>query len=160
MSKGKGKSFERDLAKAFRSKYPKSFVERIPDKMIGKGNVSVQSPPDLVVNSPRYQYLIECKVVKGISLSLSRLSPHQHDYLEVYDRISLTHKAYVAVCFYNGKLGKARVNRAWLVPIHYWDGYTERHDRKSIAMKHLEVELADNELHWVPAVGWEIPLWL
>lgn len=122
--------------------------------------MSAASPPDIIVNHKTANYLIECKVVKGISLPLTRLSPHQHDYLMRYDDISECHHGHVAVMFYNGQRGRGRVLRAWLVPAPYWSRYQEKYPRKSLAMKHCESDLGSNELTWIPGRGWELPDWV
>ena len=154
-----GKRYESELAKAFRAKHPEAFVERQPDKMIGKGKVSLPSPPDLLVNSRVGNYLIECKVVKGISVPLNRLSIHQHDYLMRYDLISQDHAGFVGLLYYNGQRGKGRVYDSWLVPILYWSNYIHRYPRKSLARKHVEGDLKKYRCTWVPGVGWELPAW-
>jgi len=155
-----GKRFEGELRKAFLGRHPEAYVERNPDKMVGKSKFSVPSPPDLIVNCRAGNYLIECKVVKGISLPLSRLSDHQHDYLMRYEMIGGSHHGYVATLFYNGQRGSGRKHDAWLIPISYWSKYQTKHPRKSLAMKHCLADLERFRMRWIPAEGWELPAWI
>lgn len=153
-----GKRFEYELLKSLRAKHPSAFSERQPDRLYRSG-ASQPSPPDILFNGSHASYLIECKVVKGMSLPLDRLSPHQHDYLMRYDNISSKHHGFVAVLYYNGQRGKGRVHNAWLVPISYWSEYQSNHPRKSVSIKHLEGELPKHRCLWV-AGAWELPDWV
>jgi hypothetical protein len=164
MGKGRGKTFEGELLSAFRDKHPNAYVERNHDRMVwGKPELSLPSPPDLIVVKPDSLYLIEAKAKAGKSMPFSysgggtTLTDHQHDYLMKWDNMGKRYKGFIAVNLYNNK--KGRFNRAWLVPIKYWSQYQQRYPRKSIAMKHLEDDLPYNELIRIPGSKWQLPEW-
>lgn len=151
-----GKRFEYTLLKQLRHDYPGSYIERNVDRLYGRGNYSVKSPPDIIANTPCFDALIECKAVKGQSLPFNRLSLHQLHYLEQYHNISDRHLGLIAVLYYNGQRGKGRVHDAWLIPVTYWTQYESRYPRKSIARKHVEVELDDYRCYWSRG-KWTLP---
>lgn len=164
MGRGRGKSFERELLKAFREKYPDSYVERNHDRTVwGKPELSLPSPPDLLAVTPNNMYLIETKASSGKSISFQyssggpTLKEHQLLYLQKWDAMGDTFHGFIAVNLYNNK--KGRFNRAWLVPVEYWCNYQNRYPRKSIAMKHLEDDLPKNELIRVSG-SWILPDWV
>ena len=166
----RGKSFETELRNAFRTKHPGKYIERNHDRLTGKwgenGNaISLPSPPDLLVNGGGANgircYLIECKAQQGVSIPFMRkkdsptLSDHQHDYLMDYEASGEIFHGFVAINFYK----KRSFKKAWLVPITYWSQYQDRYPRKSLAMKHLEQDLPNYELHWQGKGVWKLPAW-
>lgn len=119
--------------------------------------MSASSPPDLIVNTPRFDALIECKTRKGISIPFNRVSNNQLNYLSMYDGISDNHHGFVAVAFYNGMRGKKMKKNCILVPINYWVNAEARGPRKSVREEQLLHELKEFRCTWMGRGQWKIP---
>ena len=119
--------------------------------------IPLNSPPDLMVCSTGWNALIECKATTLGTIPLNKVRDHQHDALAAFTKIGPEHHAFVALNYCNLKLGKARVNRAWLIPFSVWSTYEQDHQRKSIRLDWLEWNGAEWAIAWVPGAGWLIP---
>lgn len=149
-----GKRFEAELRTALRRDWPRAWVERFTDGMTGKGMSSVKSPPDLIaVGVDGHNLLIECKATKGKSIPFDRVDGHQLDHLLRFNKAPGSRsRGCVALLQYNGERGKARLYRAWLLPVQDWTFLSFALPRKSLPFDHHE--LHRYEMRWVPAHGW------
>jgi hypothetical protein len=153
----RGKEFEAQLRAALRRDWPKAWVERFTDAMTGRGMSSVKSPPDLIaVGVDEHALLIECKATKGKSIPFDRVDGHQLDHLLRFSAATpltdrRTHGC-VALLQYNGERGKARLYRAWLLPVDQWAWLGWQLPRKSLPFDHPY--LHPYEMRWVPGHGW------
>lgn len=128
------------------------FHHKFADAMYKPG-MSAESPPDLISVSSldRVARLIECKVVKGKSLPFDRLAEHQRKALTFFPG-----EAYVAILYYNGKRGKERLAKAYLVPIWHWSVIKTTLKRKSLPLSWLEEKGSDWEMEWLGKGRWNI----
>lgn len=178
MTNTRGKSFEGELVAAFRLRFPSAFVKRFTDAVFGNGRMSQKSPPDLLVlatdepfeegfnlipaSAWTHRYLIECKALKlqptgNGSIPFDRLAAHQLDELVAFTGADSSHKAFVAVNFYNGTRGRKGINRAFLVPVSWWVEQAALGLRKSVSLVQIDGDPSCLECVWVPGKGWLLP---
>lgn len=146
----RAKDFERDIINLYKRTWPGSYVERNVDRMFGKSGISIKSPPDIIFNSNAQCSLIECKIVKGKSLPLSRMSEHQEEYLAKYDEMGTWFHGEIAVMFYGDS--PKQWKRAFILNIADYQSFVEENDRKSIPIKYFEENA--HELVWRTGDRW------
>lgn len=142
VSRGRGKAFEREMFLSLQEWFKDEgsyYIERNPDRFSGSG-VSAKSPPDLLSITKSHSYLIECKSRSSPSLSFVSLPTHQAEYLDNFEKIKDECQSFIAVNFYSKRKG-SRYNIAYMIPYSYWSGYQIKYPRKSISMKHLEIDI-------------------
>lgn len=165
MAVNRGKIYEGEIAKAFRDWPTTPFVLRIKDGSEHKG-ASTRNPADILVCSQTLNFLIECKAEKTKSIEFKRVKAHQRQALVAFSRIGPKHLGFVAILFYNGKLGKAREYRCWLVEAVTWQTVHKRarrgrmgngRKRKSLPVAWLlDGTVPAIEVPWVPGKGWDM----
>lgn len=152
---GVGKRYEQQVYAGLQSI---GWAARFPD-VVGvdaggrrKNMAGAKTPADFIFCSPVVNLLVECKAqMIGAPIRFDRLAPHQREALVSFHNVSKErHVGIVAVCWYNGQLGAARVYRSWTIPISEWELAEQTLNRKSIPMSHFETEWGDLENSWVP----------
>jgi hypothetical protein len=166
-----GKRFEGELVAALRREeesFP--FVMRIKDGAGSEGKTT-KNPADIIAAGPVWNFLIEAKAIgpangrNPTSMTFRRVKPHQRGALSRFSKIpGGKHVGFVALLFYNGKRGKDRLYRCFLVEGRVWSLVSKRAKRGRMGKprKSMPVQwLLDGtvpcvEIRWVPGVGWDV----
>jgi penicillin-binding protein-related factor A (putative recombinase) len=140
---------------------------RIKDGAQSEGRTT-KNPADILACGEEMNFLIEAKeqsITTAKSFRFDRVKPHQRAALVRFSQIGQRHVGYVVILFYNGKLGKARIYRAWAIEARHWQTIAKKAKRgriikrktKSMPMEWLTDGTVDAmELIWEPGTGFNI----
>jgi hypothetical protein len=138
----KAKEFEASVHGAFVRKFAGAcYVQRNGDNMTWRPGMErpmpLKSPPDLLVTSPNWHGLIECKAAKYqpgrmARISLDQVKPHQLDALLAFAEVGTQHHGIVAVCFYDGvQMNRGGTRDMYLAPAEVWSDWSAYSGRAS-----------------------------